>query len=279
MDTVRILSYSKRLSTLYVISTVLYTPFIIKAALEENGVFDRLLSIYKSIVFGYNHLWYLSASLVSVLLFIVIRLKAKGLLKWTPLLIIGGVLLDKYYLMSNSFTVVNIGNFYSEYLGGGRHAIFFGLPLMAMGYRIAESEIWKKLRLMILMVGLIIFSMLSFVEVTWVLGKFDERFYIDITLFNWIPGLILFLIALKIEERLDLNINTKPLRKIIDIVYIIHPVVIWTLSKIFGLKYGMRFIAAIVLSLVISFIVYVVLLKVSGMRNTVELKILRKDNA
>ena len=87
------------------------------------------------------------------------------------------------------------------------------------------------------------------------------------------------MIALKIEERLDLNINTKPLRKIIDIVYIIHPVVIWTLSKIFGLKYGMRFIAAIVLSLVISFIVYVVLLKVSGMRNTVELKSLRKDNA
>lgn len=205
-------------------------------------------------------------------------IKSKRLVKVDSAINLGEVLLDKYYLMSNSATVVDVGNFYADYLGGGRHTVFFGLPLMVMGYRIAESEVWRRLNLVALMVGLIISSLLSFVEVRWILSQFDDSFYIDITLFNWIPGLILFLMALKIEEDLDLNINTKPLRKITDIVYITHPAVIWALSKIFGLKYMTRFIATIVLSVLISFIVYVVMLKVSGMRNAVELKRLRKDN-
>ena len=180
--------------------------------------------------------------------------------------------------MNSSSTVVDIGNFYADYLGGGRHAVFFGLPLMALGYCIAELEVWNRMRLLMLTIELLIFSILSFFEVTWLLNQFDESFYVDITLFNWIPGLILFLIALKIEEKINLNINTKPLRKVTDIIYIIHPAVIWALSKIFGLKYITRFIVAIVLSVAVSLIVYVVLLKISGMRNMVELKRLRKDN-
>ena len=76
--------YIKRILLIYLISTVIYTPLFIRGS---------LLSIVKNIVFGYHHLWYLSALAMGLMLIYTVDKLLRDRKYYLILTLVGGVLL------------------------------------------------------------------------------------------------------------------------------------------------------------------------------------------
>ena len=74
--------------------------------------------------------------------------------------------------------------------------------------------------------GVFIFAALAFVELVFIKGH-DVQGYTptcDVTFFNWVPAIFLFILALNTECHINKE-KLRLLRKTDDSVYIIHPLI------------------------------------------------------
>lgn len=110
--------YIIRLLIIYAVASLIYLPFNIR---ESASVIE----IIKNLLFGYYHLWYLSALIISLcIVYILNKLVGfsrififAGLLLW-----IAGVFLDEYYKFLDNSSVMTL-IYYLGYIGGVRHIL------------------------------------------------------------------------------------------------------------------------------------------------------------
>lgn len=123
--------YIRRLIYIYLISTIIYIPLFIKNT--------TILGFIYNIIFGYGHLWYLSA-IISALLIIYFSEKYIKVnnTKLSIILLLIGILFDEYYKIINLPVINKTGNILS-YIGGGRSFIFFAFPLLLIGMIINKN--------------------------------------------------------------------------------------------------------------------------------------------
>lgn len=240
-------TYIKRIALLYVLSSILYLPLFCKTG---------LFRVIYSLVFGYHHLWYLSALTFGL---IILNLDAINKIKHKYLVIlcilIGGVILDEYYKLFN-IGLLNTLSRSISYIGGSRHTIFFAIPMMMIGAWIGKKNHDKR---MIYYLGMFLLVFMGgLLEAFYLKEKIGNNITTDVTIFGWMPAVPLFIIGLKTESFLSQE-KSRFLRKTIDTVYIIHVWVIVIIDKFLILKGINRFIVV----LLISFIASIAIIKIS----------------
>lgn len=121
--------YAKRILLLYVVWQFIYLPDLYR--FYSLGWFSKTSMIFK-LIYGYWHLWYLLATVLSVGLLYLIRdysLKVKSLLLFLLLGIGYG-----YQIGMQSGNIHHLGvQFLYESIGTTRNFLFFGFPMMLLG--------------------------------------------------------------------------------------------------------------------------------------------------
>ena len=218
----------KRILWLFALSNVLYLPAILSGAGNLSEVLSKLRW---NLVFGYEHLWYLSATLEGLILWYVLEripvlsgLFRKFAIPVSIFLLLTGSLLDEYYHLFDSGFVAWAGGFLSSF-GGPRNVVFLGFPMLILGGAVARYErAFRKIPGWLLPVLWVLFRALAFFECTWLLDRLGCEISLDLSFFGWIPALIL----LELSFRFQVPIPTgfaRLLRRMAEYVYILHPLV------------------------------------------------------
>lgn len=270
--------YLKRILFLYIVSTILYSPFIIRTYLSGNV---SRIGLIKFLIFGYDHLWYLIALFYSLLLWFLIskirfirRRINTNIFRFIILtLLLMGAFFDEYYhLFGNNLIITEIGS-KIERVGSTRSALFMGIPMVLIGREIYEKRLEAaKIKKKLLWTGVTIFSGLSFFELVILTGGLKDNYSLtcDITLFNWVPGALLFIIAMITKTEMDYK-QLKSLRKTDDEVYVIHPFirnVIGVLND--SIRYFIRFVVVLGISYMLGYLVVSLINKVRKRTDTRE---------
>lgn len=85
-------------------------------------------------------------------------------------------------------------------------------------------------------------------------NKLSNDITADLTLFNNIPAILIFIISLSISNE-SIKIKTRMLRKMSDIIYIIHILVLNLIMQKSTINNFVAFIMCYIISLVISYII------------------------
>lgn len=242
-------TYIRRIAVLYVISSVLYLPLILKSS---------LISIVYQLVYGFTHLWYLSALLIGLLCILLLdRYIGRKKYIFIALLLIG-IVLDEYYKLFD-INILNKGAKAVQYLGGARNAFFFAIPLLLIGQCIEQNENRLTKNKKILVLSVFICFLLGYLESNFLFERLSESITLDVSFFGWTPAIPLFLLGLTIKPGISSN-HMRKMRKITDYVYIIH---LWIIHFVrtftdfhFFSLYVVVSMLSIVVSVIIAFFVY-----------------------
>lgn len=224
----------KRMAWLMAFAYVLYLP----AVLEGAEVFSQVLSKLRwNLVIGYEHLWYISACVESMILWILIekvgmlsKIFQKVRVPTAVGLILLGALLDEHYRLSTWPLLHRLGDFLLNF-GGPRNFLFMGFPLMLLGGAIAEHvERVRRIPLWGIVSASIGLWILAFLECGWLYTHLGSDISNDLSFFGWMPALCLVVLSLKcnlpISERL-----ARSLRRATLYVYILHPLMAMLIGR------------------------------------------------
>lgn len=269
MNNERRKEYIKRILILYLLSTLLYSPFIIRSYLFGR---TSALGIVKYFLLGYDHLWYLIALFYSLLIWYLCSYLGKRRLSDSIILMVClwllciGALFDEYYHLLNIQIISILGEVVDK-VCPSRSAVFMGVPLVLIGRHINRhrNECVDK-RLMWIYVA--IFSCLSLLEVFIILRFNRLNNYTptcDLTFFNWVPAVFLFIIAVSTNSKISKK-KLRMLRKTDDAVYIIHPFIRNVISILLDeIMYLGRFLIVLAVSYFFSYLILLFQKKVKGL--------------
>ena len=163
----------------------------------------------------------------------------------------GGVLLDEYYKLFD-ITILNELAEIISYIGGARNALFFAMPLLLIGGLVASREEkllrYRRSRLAIACIILFVFG---FVEATILRNNIGTNITVDLSIFGWTPSVPLLLLGLRVRSMVAVD-DSRRLRKITGIVYIIHVWVIIITDELLGIEYLSRFMIVTLISFALA---------------------------
>lgn len=247
--------YLKRIAILYALSSLLYFPIYIGADIK---------TIIYTLIFGYHHLWYLSALTITLCILCVLEYipTAKKIFeKIYPYIAVILIFIGSYYdeyksVFANLYNIPIIQSFGNTigYIGGSRHALFFVLPMVLIGKFIFEQKDKIKLQ----KTGCILLTVVSFgisLAECLILRHFGGNYITcDVTLANFLPAVFLFVLTLKWSPQALQKTQTKALRKYADTIYIIHILVILVIDRLISVTYMYRFLLILIMSVVLSWL-------------------------
>lgn len=165
----------------------------------------------------------------------------------------GGIFLDEYHKLFNNSALDKVVQVVS-YVGGARHAIFFAVPMLLLGSLIASKEIILfRQRKLYLSICVFLFA-LGFVEATLLKNIIGIEVTADVTIFGWTPAIPLFLFGISTKSKISVEWLRK-LRKIADVVYIIHVWIIEVCKRIIGVNLFSQLILVLIFSFSIAVVV------------------------
>lgn len=238
-------AYIKRIILLYLGASLLYLPLYFNKG---------LILVISNLIFGFHHLWYLSALAMGL---ITITIAQKVLANRKYLLIMplvgGGVLFAEYYKLLNIEELSLLARIVSI-LGGPKHALFFATPMLLIGDYIAKKRSFQEYNSVNIWACIGVFVLLfsvSFWEATALKNLLGVRIRLDVSLFGWTPSIPLFLLGLNSRTKITPRMS-RELRKIADVVYIIHVWIIVLTDRITQQEYISRFLIVIVVSFALA---------------------------
>ncbi|WP_034061031.1 acyltransferase family protein [Lacinutrix jangbogonensis] len=241
----RIKTWSKRVGILYLIWMLIFVYFWI------TPVQERFVKIIPTLLFGFNHLWYLAALILGgLLLYTFQKLSNKQLLIIALLLYLIGYTiqtLSNFEVFAKQAMLAKLINFPPLH----RNFLFFALPFLSIGYVIRRSNFHLKLKKR----QTIMFLVLSFVFLLaeslinyYVNSKASLNMSISFLVFG--PMLLLVSFSHKITSSLD----SKLLSSYSIALYLIHPLIIVLITSFFKLEATPLTIATIILSVIASYL-------------------------
>lgn len=248
------LLYIKRILIIYLISSIIYFPIIYKSYPLTNV--RGFLGIIKTLIFGYYHLWYLSALFFSLLIsyffdgFFALSKHSRIYVLLLALLLIIGVFFDEYYKLFDC-SVLNFVALQINRFGSTRHFLFMGIPLLTIGRLIyhLKEKIFKINYKVYVVLGIIFFA-LSFLEL-YLLRQHITDITCDLTFFNLGFPVCLFVVTFYWKPAFLKN-RTTYLRKMVDIVYIVHVLFVFIIFDYTSLRYSVAYIVILALSLLLA---------------------------
>lgn len=244
----------KRIGWLFALSYVLYLPAILGRAEAPSDV----LSVLRwNLVFGYEHLWYLSAVLEGMFVWyllekipVVSKLFHRFGIPASFLLLLLGALLDEHYHLINSPLLQTLGDFLLAF-GGPRNVVFMGFPLMMLGGAVSRYETkLQKIPALVLIAAWVVFRALGYWECTYLFENLGEAVTNDITFFGCLPALALFLLSFRFQLPIPEGF-AKLLRRMTEYIYILHPLMADLVYKYLELEQPWLLISTVAMSAVL----------------------------
>ena len=223
----RLTSWLKRVGILYLIWMLIYSYFWI------TPVYHKPIKIITTLLFGFNHLWYLAALLPGgLLLYYLKHYSNRRLCYLSILLYITGYVIQavsyfpfliKYPLLHKLFHFSPLH----------RNFLFFGVPFLCFGYLIKRAELHQKLKktvvlkwLFVVTIALLIESMVNY----FIYAKAPLNMCLSFL------GIGPLLLILAYKFKINLRVNSKSLSLYSIALYLIHPLLIVLLSSYFKLN-------------------------------------------
>lgn len=241
--------FIKRIFILYVCSTILYFPLFMNSGVKQ---------IIFNCLFGYYHLWYLNAVLLGTIFIYLfdnhLGIKSKKFYFLLLLiLLISGIFFDEYNKILQIHFLDKLILFFNKF-GGGRNALFFAIPMLIIGKLIHNQKRLFEINWVKYFILLIFSVIVAFLEFLFLSKKIGLDITTDITLFNFVPSILLFILSFYLNSSLKLN-DTKKMRKMADFIYVIHIYVIFILSRLFSLLHINLFIISSFISIFLSYVI------------------------
>lgn len=233
----------KRITILYLTWMLLYGFFWVKASLKS----------IITLLFGFNHLWYLAALLFGgILLYYIKNLSSKKIfIIAIALSIIGFTIqsLSFFNTISNPYFLAKIIHFTPTY----RNFLFIGLPYLIIGFLIHRHQLHLKLKKNQIILFLVFGFTLLLLESLYGYYNYINRSLSIISLACLLLVPIIFIATLRFK--LYLNTNSKLLSLYSIAVYLVHPIVIYFITQFTILDTITLTITTIVLSVIASYLI------------------------
>lgn len=242
------LKYLLRTGVLYAFMTSIYYIGCKDAYIEEG--------LFKSLFFGFYHLWYLAALFFAVLLWYLFKRFCPGVFNKiykiiTIICLVIGAIFDNVYLSFNSEALCDIHDFLFT-KNVPLYFLFFAFPMLMIGKYIYEKrEYLEKIKTGNYVYALIFSFILSFIECTILYHFIGKDLCLNVTFFNYLPAIFIFILSFRYTFK---NYSLKTLRTLSIYNYLIHPLIIFELNG-FDLSQPWRTIFSIILSVICSYIV------------------------
>lgn len=245
--------YIKRIGFIYALLTVLYMPLWIKNATKITFIYN--------IIFGYSHLWYLSALFFGlIIIYFISKVKKDRKIPMSitlftiGMLLIIGVIYDEYIKLFKSNDYIKKSSMVINVLGGGRGFLFMGLPLLLVGYFIgSKKDLILKINPIILITITIFAFVLSLLETIY-LGHYVGNITKDCSIFNYLVGLGIFLLTFYGKQ----PPKVRKLRKMADLIYFIHPYFIYLIRKFINCNGILNLFFVVIISIIASAIILLI---------------------
>lgn len=255
MDDSRRKKYIVRVLLLYLVFNALY--LLSFPAME-------LPLIINCFVFGFAHLWYLNALVIGLSVICVLeRISAfksvnqKVIIGISLVLLLSGAFFDEYCRVFDIPLIQQMSAFIDRN-GTSRHVLFFALPLLLIGRYIWEKreELDGWLTTGAITTSLGVCVLFAFGECAFIVRLLGTEISCDVTVFNWMPSVCLFLLSFRIQLPIS-GKASRILRKQADIIYIVH---IWVMLALYvrGWTYWTRYFTALLICNAIGLLVQLV---------------------
>ena len=242
MNSVKKRSYILRILAFYIISSVLYSAYIAETS-----------PLWYQIAFGFHHLWYLIALAEGlILLWLTEFISKRAGNIFAVVMLAVGIIFCTYWKMSESEAVKSCANFIDSYMGGARNGIFFAFPMLAAGRELYRHKEIFNMRLSSAVMFTIAAFVLSFIEAECIRRNLTPPIYNDVTIFGWTPAFFLLIIGLKVHVKYSPE-TMRTLRKVNDLVYILHAMLVIIADKQLELPRVSNFLFSAVVSFGVSF--------------------------
>lgn len=239
-------TWLKRVGILYVIWMLIYIYFW--TYLQDYNWLKMVLTL----VFGFNHLWYLAALLVGGLVLYQIRNASNTVLivsAFMFLLIgIGIQYLGQLHLFAQQTTIDKLINYPPLH----RNFLLFALPLLSIGYVIRRTNFHTKLSkksvVILLVVSFVLLVAENIIAYYFVTGKVILNTYLSYLFLA--PVLLIAAFTFKSTS----NINSKLLSSYSIALYLIHPLVLVLIYHFFTLDSATLTLVTVLLSGIASYL-------------------------
>ena len=209
--------YLKRVLWLYLVWTLIYSPFILRSLMQSTNIALSLLRLLIDLFVNgsYYHLWFLPALMLGM--YLTDKIERKWGLK--TLVMISLVLYFIGYLINIYGYHLNIGliNNYLDVFETSRNGIFFGLPYLTIGALLAKKK--EDLRFDLLGFALSIIVFILEVATYFYLGYLNSLSSMYLSL--WPLSYFFFALVLDISQKYTFKDHLM-LRKASTFIYTSH---------------------------------------------------------
>lgn len=242
----RIQTWLKRIGILYIVWMLIYSYFWVY--LQDFNVLKVMLTL----VFGFNHLWYLAALLVGGLVLYQLRNASNTVLITAAFLFlligIGIQYIGHLHLFSQQTTLDKLFNYPPLH----RNFLLFAFPLLSIGYVIRRTNFHTRFRKksisLLLMLGLVLLITENLIAYYFITGDVILNTYLSYLFLA--PSLLIAAFTFKSTS----NRNSKLLSSYSIALYLIHPFIIFLMYRFFTLDSATLLFVTILVSGIASYL-------------------------
>nr|PMK16655.1 hypothetical protein BCU06_11730 [Vibrio breoganii] len=241
----------RRLLFMYFIWMIVYSPFWLD---YESFDFIVWLKIIKTLLFGYHHLWFFPALILSGVMVYLARGRRSQLCYSACALFFVGVFVQYYINFHLKVSGEINGYTQGSLLFLYRNFLFVGFPFFTLGYIVSTH---KKIILRAhkyIYVSLFVF----FVEVLFAYLNFGVDFGFDIYLTLPLVITCLFSLCYFYEQKKNNPLTSNPINinwaTLSASLYFVHPLVLFLVPQSLDTEYA--FISCVLFSLLLSFVLF-----------------------
>jgi peptidoglycan/LPS O-acetylase OafA/YrhL len=242
----RIQTWAKRVGILYLVWMLIYTYFWV--FLNDFSV----VKIIPTIVFGFNHLWYLAALIPGGLVLYLLRNASNRTLIASAFILFLIVMIIQYLGQLHVFAQQPLLDKLINYPPLHRNFLLFALPLLIFGYVIKRTNFQTKLSkqfvITILIISLVLLVAENLITYYFITGEAILNTYLSYLFLA--PALLIAAFTFKITS----NLNSKLLSSYSIALYLVHPLIIFLIYNTLTLSPTATTFVTIVLSGIASYL-------------------------
>ena len=224
----RVSRWAAHLFVMYVIWMLIYLPFYLPTA----GSPKQWQAFAATIFTGYFHLWFLVAALMAGLILTKIRnQRTSALILTGTVLFLSGTALQYFFHYGDFSSAILLR--LAKYNWMWRNFLFVGLPFMIVGYVAAHDSWLKRAPAVYIVFALLTGAALMALETLTVFYLYGDK-DIDLLFSLMVVCPAIFLFAMRVPS----SGKTENLAAISTGMYLVHPLIIFYLSRRSGLSSG-----------------------------------------
>ena len=222
-------SWLKRVVFLYLTWMLIYLPYWVD--FDELNPFRSIISL----IFGYHHIWYVSALLGGGVVLYFLKSHSNRTLLIVASLFFGIGAFIEYAGEYHLFSAIPIVDKLLGFSFSHRNFLLIGFPFLTLGYLIKKTGFEHKIKQSTLIISLIISVLIFTLESVVLFFRLSGRYGgFDVYIMSFFTCSLIFLSVLNLPIELK-KFRTESMRYYLASIYFIHPIFIINYNKYFDL--------------------------------------------